>query len=216
MTAICLTTAAKAQEDFRFDAGGGIGMTGYLGDANSSFLWKEPSANAEVRLRYIANPRWSFKTGVYGGWLKGDSGKNADALPFGESVKFNTSFLEVSECAELNFFDYGMGEYYRRLKRWTPYISAGIGVSLWNSDKTRASLTVPVGFGMRYKPSRRVNFGMEFLMKKTFSDRLDKESLDDPNGIKSSFVKNTDWYSTLTFTVSYEFSKRCAVCNYKD
>ena len=41
-------------------------------------------------------------------------------------------------------------------------------------------------------------------------------SLADPMGIKSSFMKNTDWYSTLTFTVSYEFSKRRAVCNYKD
>ena len=29
-------------------------------------------------------------------------------------------------------------------------------------------------------------------------------------------MKNTDWYSTITLTVSYEFSKRCAVCHYKD
>ena len=27
-----------AQEDYRFDIGGGIGMTGYLGDANTSNL----------------------------------------------------------------------------------------------------------------------------------------------------------------------------------
>ena len=53
-------------------------------------------------------------------------------------------------------------------------------------------------------------------MKKVFSDRLDGDNLKDPLLIKSSFAKNTDWYSTLTFTVSYEFSKRCAACHYKE
>ena len=53
-------------------------------------------------------------------------------------------------------------------------------------------------------------------MKKTFSDRLDGDHLKDPFMIKSSFAKNTDWYSTLTLTLTYEFSKRCAVCHYKE
>lgn len=33
---------ACAQEDYRFDAGGGFGMTGYLGDANMANLWSNP------------------------------------------------------------------------------------------------------------------------------------------------------------------------------
>ncbi len=53
-------------------------------------------------------------------------------------------------------------------------------------------------------------------MKKTFTDRIDGEQLSDPYGIKSEFMKNTDWYSTFTISISYEFSKRCAVCHYKD
>ena len=48
------------------------------------------------------------------------------------------------------------------------------------------------------------------------SDKLDGADLADPYGIKSSFAKNTDWYSTLTFTITYEFSKRCEVCHYKE
>ena len=38
----------SAQEDYRFDIGGGVGMTGYLGDANPSNLLKYPSWNAEA------------------------------------------------------------------------------------------------------------------------------------------------------------------------
>ncbi|MDE5552444.1 MAG: porin family protein, partial [Muribaculaceae bacterium] len=64
--------------------------------------------------------------------------------------------------------------------------------------------------------NKRLNLGLEFLMKKVFNDKLDGENLSAPYGIKSSFAKNTDWYSTLTLTISYEFSKRCEVCHYKD
>ena len=77
-------------------------------------------------------------------------------------------------------------------------------------------MNIPLGVGVKFKVNKRLNLGLEFLMKKVFSDKLDGDNLSDPYQIKSSFAKNTDWYSTLTFTISYEFSKRCAVCNYKE
>lgn len=208
---------ASAQEDYRFDAGGGLGMTGYLGDANTANMWSSPSFDVELLFRYIMNPRLALKTNFFIGGLKGDSSKMTNVFPSGESYKFSTTFYELSELFEFNFFNYGMGETYRHLKRFSPYIAGGLGVTAWSvGGKTSAAFTIPFGLGVKYKPSRRLNFGVEFLMKKTFSDKLDGPLLDDPVGIKSSFVKNTDWYSTLTFTISYEFSKRCASCNYKD
>ena len=221
MTTAAITAAfssvADAQEDYRFDVGGGIGMTGYLGDANTSNLWSSPSWDMEILFRYIVNPRWALKTNFYTGGLSGDSSKMTNVFPDGNTYKFTTNFYEFGEMAEFNFFNYGMGESYRQLKRISPYITAGVGVTMWSTGgKSSGAFTLPFGIGVKYKPSRRLNLGLEFLMKKTFSDRLDGSSLDDPMGIESSFIKNTDWYSTLTFTVSYEFSKRCAVCNYKD
>ena len=208
--------AARAQEDYRFDIGGGIGMTGYLGDASSN-LYASPSWDAEILFRYIYNPRFNFKTKFYVGGLGGDTSKMDDILPDGENFKFTTTFYELGEMVEFHFFNYGMGERYRKLKRWTPYITAGLGVTAWKADgKFGAAATIPLGIGFKYKPALRWNLGLEFLMKKTFTDRLDGEHLKDPYGIKSGFMKNTDWYSTLTITISYEFSKRCAVCNYKD
>lgn len=208
--------AARAQEDYRFDIGGGIGMTGYLGDASSN-LYASPSWDAEILFRYIYNPRFNFKTNFYVGGLGGDTSKMDDILPDGENFKFTTTFYELGEMVEFHFFNYGMGERYRKLKRWTPYITAGLGVTAWKADgKFGAAATIPLGIGFKYKPALRWNLGLEFLMKKNFTDRLDGEHLKDPYGIKSGFMKNTDWYSTLTITISYEFSKRCAVCNYKD
>ena len=217
LVALAAATPARAQEDYRFDIGGGIGMSGYLGDANPTALWSHPGFDAELLFRYMANPRWAFKTGFYVTTLSGDTKKMQDVLPDGEHYSFSTTVYELGEMAEFNFFNYGMGESYRKLRRFSPYITAGLGFNLWNADgSTGFALGIPFGIGLKYKPSRRLNLGVEFLMKKVFTDRLDSKSLADPYNIKSSFMKNTDWYSTLTFTISYEFSKRCEVCNYKD
>lgn len=217
LTALLAAPRAAAQEDYRFDIGGGIGMTGYLGDANTANLWRNPSWDVQLLLRYIGNPRWAFKTNFYAGGLRGDSSQMTDVFPSGENYKFTTTFYELGEMAEFNFFSYGMGESYRKLKRITPYITGGLSATLWTVEgHTYAGFTLPFGVGVKFKVNKRLNLGLEFLMKKVFADKLDGEHLDDPFAIKSAFAKNTDWYSTLTFTISYEFSKRCEVCHYKD
>lgn len=218
LTAVFLAVCPlHAQEDYRFDIGGGLGMTGYLGDANTANLYQNPGFEGQILFRYIANPRWAFKSNFYLGSLRGDSSQMSNVFPDGNSYKFSTTFYELGELAEFSFFNYGMGETYRKLKRWSPYICAGLSLTMWNVDNsTGAAFTIPFGAGVKFKINRRLNLGVEFLMKKTFSDWLDGKQLSDPYGIKSSFMKNTDWYSTLSVTLSYEFSKRCEVCNYKD
>ncbi len=213
----CGTLPASAQEDYRFDIGAGVGMTGYLGDANSANLWANPSWDATILFRYILNPRLNFKTNFYVGGLRGDSSKMDNVLPNDQNFKFSTTFFEIGELVEFHFFNYGMGESYRKLKRWTPYITAGVSITGWTVDGSgSATFTIPMGVGFKYKPALRWNIGLEFLMKKTFSDRVDGNNLSDPLGIKRGFMKNTDWYSTFSISISYEFSKRCAVCHYKD
>lgn len=212
-----IPTPGKAQEDYRFDFGAGLGMTGYLGDANTANLYRNPGWDATLFLRYIFNPRIAIKTNFYTGGLRGNSEQMTNVFPDGKNFSFSTNFFELGELFEFNFFEYGMGERYRKLKRISPYITAGVSATLWTVDKSvYAAFTIPLGFGIKFKPNKRVNLGLEFLMKKVFSDRLDGTNLEDPYTIKSSFAKNTDWYSTLTLTISYEFSKRCATCNYKD
>ena len=214
---ISMALGTQAQEDYRFDAGGGIGMTGYLGDANTSNLWSNPGFDGMLLFRYLRSPRIAFKTGFYAGTLTGNTETMADVLPDAAQFKFSTTFFELSEMFEFNFFNYGIGEKYRKLKRWSPYITAGLGVTLWTTDGyTGVAPTLPFGIGAKYKINERLNLGLEFLMKKTFTDKLDGTPLSDPHAIKSGFAKNTDWYSTLSVTLSYEFSKRCATCNYKE
>lgn len=209
--------AFSDDDDYRYDIGGGLGMTGYLGDANTANLYKNPSWDLEVLFRYILNPRFAFKTNFYAGGLRGNSAQMTNVLPDMASFKFSTTFYEVGEMVEFNFFNYGMGRKYQKLSRLTPYIAAGLGFTLWTVDGTAGfAPVIPFGIGLKYKVSKRVNLGMEWLMKKSFSDKMDGDNLSDPYRIKHAFMKNTDWYNTLTFTISYEFSRRCRECNYKE
>lgn len=207
----------KAQTDYKFDIGGGGGMSGYLGDANTSNLFGNPSWNVEALFRYIFNPRLALKTNLTVGGLRGNSADMENLFPQENTFEFSTTFYEVGEMFEFNFFNYGIGERYRKLKRISPYVTAGVGFVVWTVDgKSGFTVDIPFGVGVKYKLKERLNIGAELLMKKTLSDKIDGDDLKDPYQIKSSFMKNTDWISTLTFTISYEFGERCRACNYKE
>lgn len=90
--------SATAQEDYRFDAGGGIGMTGYLGDANTSNLWSHPGFDGMLLFRYIRSPRIAFKTGLYAGTLSGNTADMTDVLPDAAQFKFSTTFSNSPKC----------------------------------------------------------------------------------------------------------------------
>jgi len=214
---LLMPARADAQEDYRFEIGGGIGMTGYLGDANTANLWSHPGWDVTALLRYLPNPRFAFKSNIYVGSVSGNSADMENVFPDFATYKFRTTFYELGELVEFNFFKYGMGERYRKLKRWSPYITAGLSVLVWSNDgHANATVAIPLGVGFKFKINHRVNLGMEFLMKKTLSDKVDGQELSDPYQIHHAFMKNTDWISTLSFTISYEFSERCRACNYKE
>lgn len=79
---------------------------------------------------------------------------------------------------EFNFFSYGIGETYKKLKRWTPYLSLGVGLCMACSDGYTAwAPTLPMGFGVRYKVSERWNLSASFVMIKAFGDHVDGKNL---------------------------------------
>ncbi len=92
----------------------------------------------------------------------------------------------------------------------------GLGVTLATCGGESAfGVNIPMGAGIKYKLRERWNLGLEFTMTKVFSDHVDGE-LSDLYQIKSSFIKNTDWYSNISVSVTYEFGKRCSTCHYVD
>lgn len=212
LMSMCLCTMAHAQ-DYRYEIGAGIGASGYLGDVNKSNFLKHPGFAGGMLFRYIPNYRWALKANLYAAGISGNSADYNMAFPDGQSYSFSSTLYDLGAQMEFNFFDYGIGASYLKLKRLTPYVTLGLGGTLASTGgQTSFAVNMPIGVGVKFKLKERVNFGFEFTMRKAFGDKLD--GLKDLNGLKSSFAKNTDWSSFMMFTVTYEFSKRCKKCHY--
>lgn len=214
MTASAFLSLHAQESRYMWDFGASLGMSGYYGDANEGFLFRRPGMHADLFARYNFNARWSARVQAGISQLRGNTSDMDNALPDGNDYSFRSTLADIQARGEFNFFPYGIGETYKRLRRWTPYIGLGVGVALSSVDsRSFAAFTLPMALGVRFKPSERINLGMELTMTKAFADNIDGKSLSDPYGIKSSFLKNTDWYSALSLSISYEFGERCETCH---
>lgn len=215
LSMIALTSRAQ-EETYKFDLGVQVGMSGYLGDANESNIFKHPGFSAGVAFRYLIDTRWTIR-GVFNTLsLSGNTADFDNVLPGGAQYSFKSNAYDLGARVEFNFFAYGIGETYKRLRRWSPYLTVGIGATMATCDgQSSFAPNIPMGFGVKYKLKERWNLGLEFTMTKVFGDKVDGE-LQDLYQIKSSFLKNTDWYSNISVSISYEFGKRCVTCHYVD
>lgn len=201
-------------ESYKFDLGAGIGMSGYLGDANESNLLKHPGFAANIGGRYLFDSRWAVRAQLSMLTLSGNTADFSNVLPDGKQYSFKSTAYDLGFRGECNFFGYGIGETYKRLRRWTPFLSVGIGMTMSSTpDGSFFALNIPMGVGIKYKFKPRWNLIAEFSMTKVFGDKVDSAELTDLYGIKSSFLKNTDWYSSLTVGITYEFGARCVTCH---
>lgn len=214
---VAAAQAVAQPEEYKFDIGAGIGMSGYLGDLNESSIFSHPGVNFDAFFRYLANTRLAVRGVVSVASLSGSSADMENVIPGADVFDFKSTLYTLSGRGEFNFFNYGIGESYKRLKRFTPYIALGLGVSLAsNSSGTFAALALPMSVGVKYKVRPRLNLAIEMTMTKVFGDKVDSAELADPYLIKSSFIKNTDWTSAITLSLSYEFGRRCVACNRLD
>jgi hypothetical protein len=211
----CKASTMSAQEEsYKFDFGAQVGMSGYMGDASSS-IFSHPGIAGGLSFRYLPDVRWALRTVLNVTSLSGNTADMDDYLHDGAQYSFKSTVADLGERLEFNFFSYGIGETYKRLRRWSPYLTVGFGFTLAScSGQTSFGVNIPMGVGVKYKIKERLNFGFEFLMTKVFSDKVDQ--LSDLYQIQSSFIKNTDWYSNISVSLTYEFGKRCSTCHYVD
>lgn len=215
--AVVLRPGAFAQEEtYKFDMGVQLGMSGYLGDANESNIFKHPGFAGGVSFRYLIDTRWTIR-GVFNALtLSGNTADFNNVLPGGAQYQFKSTAYDLGARVEFNFFAYGIGETYKHLRRWSPYATVGLGATYATCDgQSSFAPNIPIGFGVKYKLRERWNLSLEMTMTKVFGDKVDG-TLDDLYLIKSSFLKNTDWYSDISISITYEFGKRCVTCHYVD
>ncbi len=195
---ILLGTSAYGQ---RHEVGLFLGTSFYIGDLNPSqpFLMSQPAFGAAYR--YILNPRWAFKFNGYYGEVAGSDRNNPDASLRDRNLNFRSMVLEFGGMMEFNFMRFVAGSDH---ERFSPFLFGGLSVFRFNPraefngdwyylqplgtegqgttaypERTPYSLTsvaIPFGIGIKYSWGENVVLGLEWGMRRTFTDYLDDVS----------------------------------------
>ena len=203
---------AQTEPEYRLEVGGGIGMVSYQGDFNSN-IFKNMQPMFSLLAKYKFNPRVAIAMNISYGKLKGSAKDVTSHVPEQwADYSFKRKIGDVGVRMEYNFWPYGTGMEYRGAQRLTPYIFIGLGTTVYKTDKPQLAMNMPLGLGVKYKAADRVNMALEWAMHFSSSDRLDGAS--NPLGIKSSgLFKNTDCYSQLRLSVTYDLWAKCKTCH---
>lgn len=213
---LCCNYAAAQEDGYLMEIGLGGGGSFYLGDANDR-LYNNTNGVFSVLTRYNVNPRFSLKANLASAGISGTT-ENAYGILPGDALEFSRTVYDFGVQVEWGFCGYGM-EGWNGNHRVAPYGLLGIGATFAPKPaENDFAANFPIGLGVRYKLSERVNIGLEWTMRFSTSDRLDVTqsygtSLKDPFMIKGKGIKNKDSYSFTMLYVTFDFLKRPCHCN---
>jgi hypothetical protein len=227
------------------------GGTYYLGELNPGrqFLLTNPAYGGIIKFNF--NDRWAARFNIMRGQLSGDDAiSKVNEL---RNLRFRSPLTEVSMVLEFNFLDYFTGS---NIKYFSPYLFGGPGFFIFEPRADYQGETLSLrdlgtegqidaenqyslygvaavfGFGIKYSISNRIGLGLEWGMRKTFTDYLDDisgryyidfsdfdnvaqigiaEILSDPSPVKHEpgmyrgNPTNNDWYSFAGITLTYRF-----------
>lgn len=214
LASLTMLTTLTAQ-DYKYEGGLSLGIGSAYGDLNQGRFFYSPSFETEFLFRYNKNMRWAYTAELMSTGLRGNSDDFANRFPNEMDYAFNRRLWQLGGSLEFNFLNYGWGYDYLNCSRFSPFLVIGAGLGVVSGDgKPAFSFAIPLGAGVKYKFAPRWNAVMKITFAKMLTDKADQ--LNDLYDIESTAWKNTDWYSTLSVGVTYEFGFKRRKCNNLD
>ena len=228
----------------------------YLGDLNAGMHFSDTKFSYGALARLNLNKRWAFKFSYNRGKLQSDDSKNA--IVGNNGLNFQTVINDFAVVAEFNFLEYFTGS---KKTYVTPYLFAGIGFFTFNPKSldgvvlqglgtegqnagfdgrnvyNKWGMSFPFGIGIKYSVSERIGLGVEWGMRKTFTDYIDDISKSyylsssniDPNNVAAvqsdpamthepymqrGNDKTMDWFNFFGLSVTYKINLKSRLkCN---
>ncbi len=90
-------------------------------------MFRRPVFVAQLSFRYLIDTRWAIYDAVYHRVAFGQFGRFRRGVSPEGRYSFRSQIYDLGCRAEFNFFSYGIGETYKRLRRWSPYMALGVG-----------------------------------------------------------------------------------------
>jgi len=207
----------KGQE-YRFELGLSGGMSAYMGEANTDKPLMDPNLSYGLMGRYNLSGNMALKAQLDVVGISGEVGEPADGYFKGENIGFKRNLTDFSFMFELGFSNYGVPSYMPGSSWICPYLTVGLGVTGYQSDKKKVIPHIPFGAGVKMKALPRLNVGCEWLFNKTLADDLDYAKGSTGFQLDNSWTgtkvwnKNKDWYSVLMLYVTLDLWGTSSEC----
>ncbi len=239
--AVWITVSGKAQVTADIGIWGGTSV--YFGDLDQTNPLQPINPNFGGYFRYNFNSRVGLRVMFLTGNIS-DEGMIESA-----ETSFSKGVQDFSLQVEINFLRYILGV---EKTPYSAYVTAGIGVAYFPYDMDPGFIasfnpihnkgvyplsesvmtpTIPFGIGFKYTLGQRLGIGIEYQMRKMFSDKLD--NLDDPLAYKTynsdstvkeeikytDVIHNNDWSGYLGIHLTYKIymgKKACPVYESKN
>ncbi len=232
-----------------------LGGSYYIGDLNPNihFLLTKPAAG--IIYRYNFSTRVTLKIDALYGSVAGSDAINKSNT--NRNLSFKSTILELSPKVEINFLPYSVGnhklpfttylfagaalfrfdrraEYEGTYYHLQPLGTEGQRTSVYNKKPySLINFSIPFGMGFKKNIGKNVSFGLEWGLRKTFTDYIDDVSTTyaDPSVLSSenrpisailadkSTNKNgagmqrgnsytKDWYSFAGMNLTFKFNAK--------
>lgn len=227
--AVWITVSGNAQITADIGVWGGTSV--YFGDLDETNPLQPINPNFGGYFRYNFNSRVGLRAMFLTGRFADEGNIEGEIWSFSKAVQ------DLSLQVEINFLRYILGV---EKTPYSAYVTAGIGVAYFPYDLNPEGLgiinnfnpqhnkgsnlikesvmspTIPFGIGFKYTLGQRLGIGIEYQMRKMFSDKLD--NLDDPlafvnynsdGTIKEEIkytdtIHNNDWSGYLGIHLTYK------------
>jgi Domain of unknown function (DUF6089) len=223
--AICLATlcffSLIPRSQAQFEAGVFAGASNYQGDlADGAVIWRETQLSYGALMRYTPNRFWSLRAHYIQGNIQASDRNSSNIDIRYRGFKFKSTLHEFAAIGEFNF----LGKEEETANDFSfmvnPYLFGGVGVVAVNGTPVapadtrpypfpeagakKTFLTIPMGIGVKIKPSPSFSLGIEWGARTAFSDRLDGVS----SATQAVFSRGNDWYMFGGMTFTYFFNSQ--------
>jgi opacity protein-like surface antigen len=195
---LAASTNFYAQKSWEF--GLQAGAAAYQGETNPSYFALEAAKSITPQggllVRYNLDPQWSLEFNAHYGTLSGSDADADNEERRKRNLSFRTNLITAALQADYNLFGY---QPYNMDQPVSPYVFAGVeyfninpqaqyqgtwynlqplgteGQGLPGREKKYSlhNIAIPVGAGMRVAVSEQWAVGLEFGIRKTFTDYID-------------------------------------------
>lgn len=194
---LCLSLKSFCQPGAEIGVIGGVGY--YTGEYNIKHFGYMKHYLGGL-YRYNLNDRFAIRLNA--GFSKIDISEKV--LLANQEIKYPTSFQtkvrDFSAVVEFNFRSFMV----RKVKEsscYSPYLFLGVGFLGAEND---GSISIPMGVGVKFNLWGQFSCGVEWSVRKLFTDKLDK--LEDPwKTGETNFFYNKDFFFVAGLTLTYRF-----------